>query len=423
MITEKDYSQMANDVYKVDAGKVSNPRRKGDKVADDKYVVLQVEDNHKNGMQAMAVAPLDKNGKPDLSHIVVAYAGTNSSDLKDIQTDIQSIGLGSNKLHTTEETLLPPESSWIANENPANHVRKTTITTDSQFQTALTFAKEVENRYPKAKISTTGHSLGQSLAMYVALKRGYSNLGFNGPDTHNLLSKEEIEYMRKHPEQFRNYRHRYDLIGNIMGDETKTAIYPKIYQGKDELGKKLEYHQLSQWKFNEKGQLVDLDGQVISDERVTAYAETVAGMYRYRLFKKRLSSGGYSGHERIFLDSAQGMVIGDGLEKAAQAGSDEMKGYRTEAVGKAKQLWESIDFSTFQHLSHEEVVGAFAAAGVTYDSIVGEVEREFEAAYQKANALASDFAQLNQGIHQVIESKLARDQELAGEFKRWSSEL
>ena len=68
-------------------------------------------------------------------------------------------------------------------------------------------------------------------------------------------------------------------------------------------------------------------------------------------------------------------------------------------------------------------MGAFAAAGVTYDSIVGEVERESEAAYQKANALASDFAQLNQGIHQVIESKLARDQELAGEFKRWSSEL
>ena len=75
------------------------------------------------------------------------------------------------------------------------------------------------------KISTTGHSLGQSLAMYVALKRGYSNLGFNGLDTHNLLSKEEIEYMRKHPEQFRNYRHRYDLIGNIMGDEINTAIY------------------------------------------------------------------------------------------------------------------------------------------------------------------------------------------------------
>ncbi|WP_225791027.1 alpha/beta hydrolase family protein [Streptococcus intermedius] len=411
MATDEQIKWLANQVYSVDSRKNDGQYKtieqgtyyynRRDKNLG-QFKVLQVEDNHKNGMQAMAVAPLDKNGKPNLSHIVVAYAGTNSSDLKDIQTDIQSIGLG-------EKRILADSST------------KTFRT--SQFQTALTFAKEVEKRYPKAKISTTGHSLGESLALYVALKRGYSNLGFNGPDTHNLLSKEEIEYMRKHPEQFRNYRHRYDLIGNIMGDETKTAIYPKIYQGKDELGKKLEYHQLSQWKFNEKGQLVDLDGQVISDERVTAYAETVAGMYRYRLFKKRLSSGGYSGHERIFLDSAQGMVIGDGLEKAAQAGSDEMKGYRTEAVGKAKQLWESIDFSTFQHLSHEEVVGAFASAGVTYNSIVGEVEREFEAAYQKANALASDFVQLNQGIHQVIESKLARDQELAGEFKRWSSDL
>ncbi|BAW17347.1 hypothetical protein SITYG_13680 [Streptococcus intermedius] len=422
MATDEDYNALANDVYDVDSGKKSKPYRVNDTVGKKKYVVLQVEDNHKNGMQAMAVAPLDKNGKPNLSHIVVAYAGTNSSDLKDIQTDIQSIGLGSNKLR--KEGYVPVFSKEeLETDRPNGWFMKKTVTIDSQFETALTFAKEIESHYPNAKITTTGHSLGESLALYVALKRGYSNLGFNGPDTHNLLSKEEIEYMRKHPEQFRNYRHRYDLIGNIMGDETKTAIYPKIYQGKDELGKKLEYHQLSQWKFNEKGQLVDLDGQVISDERVTAYAETVAGMYRYRLFKKRLSSGGYSGHERIFLDSAQGMVIGDGLEKAAQAGSDEMKGYRTEAVGKAKQLWESIDFSTFQHLSHEEVVGAFAAAGVTYDSIVGEVEREFEAAYQKANALASDFAQLNQGIHQVIESKLARDQELAGEFKRWSSDL
>ena len=136
---DKDYTPKEGKTYPINPKDESLGR----------YQVLQVEDNHKNGMQAMAVAPLDKNGKPNLSHIVVAYAGTNSSDLKDIQTDIQSIGLGSNKLHTTEETLLPPESSWIANENPANRVRKTTIPTDSQFQTALTFAKEVEKRIPK----------------------------------------------------------------------------------------------------------------------------------------------------------------------------------------------------------------------------------------------------------------------------------
>ena len=158
MIKEEQSNWLAEQVYWVDKLKKNvkyHPQKGGTYFYNNRkktlgqFQVLQVEDNHKNGMQAMAVAPLDKNGKPNLSHIVVAYAGTNSSDLKDIQTDIQSIGLGSNKLHTTEETLLPPESSWIANENPANRVRKTTIPTDSQFQTALTFAKEVEKRIPK----------------------------------------------------------------------------------------------------------------------------------------------------------------------------------------------------------------------------------------------------------------------------------
>lgn len=224
MATDEDYNALANDVYDVDSGKKSKPYRVNDTVGKKKYVVLQVEDNYKNGMQAMAVAPLDKNGKPNLSHIVVAYAGTNSSDLKDIQTDIQSIGLGSHKLR--KEGYVPVFSKEeLETDRPNGWFMKKTVTIDSQFETALAFAKEIESHYPNAKITTTGHSLGESLALYVALKRGYSNLGFNGLDTHNLLSKEEIEYMRKHPEQFRNYCHRYDLIGNIMGDEINTAIY------------------------------------------------------------------------------------------------------------------------------------------------------------------------------------------------------
>ena len=107
MIKEEQSNWLAEQVYWVDKLKKNvkyHPQKGGTYFYNNRkktlgqFQVLQVEDNHKNGMQAMAVAPLDKNGKPNLSHIVVAYAGTNSSDLKDIQTDIQSIGLGSNKL-------------------------------------------------------------------------------------------------------------------------------------------------------------------------------------------------------------------------------------------------------------------------------------------------------------------------------------
>ena len=45
-------------------------------------VIFNPIDNTSNGMQAMAVA----------------YAGTNKDDIKDIETDLQSLGLGRDKL-------------------------------------------------------------------------------------------------------------------------------------------------------------------------------------------------------------------------------------------------------------------------------------------------------------------------------------
>ncbi|MGT2810159.1 hypothetical protein D8827_02540 [Streptococcus intermedius] len=68
MITDRSYNYLAAQVYEVDKNKNSTPWREGDKLKkySQKFQVLQVEDNHKNGMQAMAVAPLDKNSRVDI---------------------------------------------------------------------------------------------------------------------------------------------------------------------------------------------------------------------------------------------------------------------------------------------------------------------------------------------------------------------
>ena len=101
MINEKDYRYIADDVYKVDALKVSRPYSKDDLVANDRFKVLSNPiDNTSNGMQAMAVAPVDKNGNVDYSHVVIAYAGTNKDDIKDLGTDVQSLWLGRDKLRS-----------------------------------------------------------------------------------------------------------------------------------------------------------------------------------------------------------------------------------------------------------------------------------------------------------------------------------
>ncbi|MBF0779759.1 MULTISPECIES: hypothetical protein [unclassified Granulicatella] len=95
MVTEKEYVGIAEDVYSVDSKKTSSPYQKGDRVAGDKFEIIEkVEDNLENGMQAMAVAPVI-DGQVDTSQIVIAYAGTNIWDGgRDADTDIQSIGLG-----------------------------------------------------------------------------------------------------------------------------------------------------------------------------------------------------------------------------------------------------------------------------------------------------------------------------------------
>ncbi len=122
MVTEEDYRYIVDDVYDVDSGKVSNPIQEGRLVANDRFKVISNPiDNTANGMQTMAVASVDKNGNVDYSHVVIAYAGTNSSDIKDFGTDVQSLWLGRDKLQSRSGL------------NSAKVV-------DSQFVTALDYA-------------------------------------------------------------------------------------------------------------------------------------------------------------------------------------------------------------------------------------------------------------------------------------------
>lgn len=94
--TDKDYNIIDKKVYDV----WSNKYKKGSPIKTydgHHYKVIDVQNNHTtNGMQAFAVAPVH-NKKVDYNHVTVAYAGTNVKELADVLTDIETIGLGSNK--------------------------------------------------------------------------------------------------------------------------------------------------------------------------------------------------------------------------------------------------------------------------------------------------------------------------------------
>ena len=61
MLKAKEYRYFSNEVYK-------KKYKEGDYLEDlkTKYKILSVENNKDNGMQAMAVAPVDSNGEVEI---------------------------------------------------------------------------------------------------------------------------------------------------------------------------------------------------------------------------------------------------------------------------------------------------------------------------------------------------------------------
>ena len=98
------------------------------------YEVVDVEAHAANGFQAMAVAPVVE-GVPDLSNIVVSYAGTNPEHRADILEDAETV------VGITQGPF-------------------------SQAADAQRFADRVSKAHPEASISTVGHSLGGFLALF-----------------------------------------------------------------------------------------------------------------------------------------------------------------------------------------------------------------------------------------------------------------
>ena len=102
------------------------------------FQILQIKDSL-DGMQAMSVAPI-KNGKVDLSQVVIAFAGTNLSDWKDLETDARSImNLYGNR----------PGASFSEKATTNKILSVSGLKTAGQINSAIAFANEVKRNMEK----------------------------------------------------------------------------------------------------------------------------------------------------------------------------------------------------------------------------------------------------------------------------------
>jgi len=330
---------------------------------------------------------------------VIAYAGTNLGDRLDIATDVEMVAGGDTYL------LADPKTKTF---------RK------SQGKSALEYAEKISSKYPNSEITTTGHSLGESEALYVALKMGWMNVGYNGPDIHNMISDDEIYYMKSHPEQFRNYRNTLDVIGNITGNETKTAIYYDKVEG---IYGPLKAHGLANWSFNKEGQVVDENGKEITNDMILSVAQTTVKTFQINKQKQQMMKGGLNSNEKIFLDAEQAAVIASGLVSTAETALEDIKTSAQSAVEEAEELWNTTKSMPFgiTELTEAELAEAYAEGGVTYESIVTKTDTHFDKKVAKAEELVTTYTTLKSDIQSGVETMLSKDSELAGDFKAWEN--
>ncbi|AUW97394.1 alpha/beta hydrolase family protein [Streptococcus pluranimalium] len=293
--------------------------------------------------------------------------------------------------------------------------------------------------YKDAGIVVYGHSLGSMDAQYALAKvkdpsRIKGAYLYQGPNIYGTLTKAEQEKVDTLKYRIQNYIDAKDVIpiGYLpSGSDQAVGIVHHVDSKNVDFNINLgavigNQHLWGGYQYNADGSLKLLD---TTSKMELEYSEaldiTANGMYAYKQVKKNFqkSGKGLSSHEKIFLDAEQATVISNGLATTAETALEEIESTANAAVKEAEELWNTTKIMPFgvSELTEAELAEAYEAGGVTYDSIVTKTETHFNKKVTKADNLVTTYTTLRSDIQSGIETMLAKDSELAGDFKKWKS--
>ena len=323
------------------------------------------------------------------------------------------------------------EVDWFENDIPMAHSILTGEKgTTSQLKVSADILNDVLVRYPNAKISVYGHSLGSMDAQYaLANVRDISRISgayiYQGPNIYPVLTEEQRKRVDAMKYRIHNYVDDKDMVPigypkNRMDSVGVVGIMHHV-DSKQQIDFIYSQHLWGGYVFNEDGSLKIKNDRSSFEKRYSSGLDKVSsGLYNYVKAKETLASGGYTSNEEIFLDSEHALTISSGLHEVANAGHEEIRSI----VRKAHQKAEKIVASTYQVpfgfiLSPTEVATAYSDGGVSRTTIVDDLDHYFYPKIKKSEKLAEDFQSLEKQIADGVQKKLEDDKELAGNFKEW----
>lgn len=207
------------------------------------FEVIEKRDDTQNGLRAYAYAPI-VNGKPDTSNIVMGYAGTELTSMKDWKTnanlpfhnnttnlkiderykDLKNTTItekynkptDDNDVLNTMDTIGETIIKKVTHSNVPNDIY--TKGTPSQIDESVAFTQAVKDKYPNSKFHSGAHSLGGYLAQYNAVKFNFdSTTTYAAPNPYGAFSgdiKKQIDE-GKYNGKIKNVGHEDDIVNSL----------------------------------------------------------------------------------------------------------------------------------------------------------------------------------------------------------------
>lgn len=303
-----------------------------------------------------------------------------------------------------------------------------------QYPPAFEFYEKLARKYGADNLIPVGHSLGGNLAMRVALRYNsklaivynsaplYLKTDFNTilnvvlPKVRDNIKQIELDKMNYTGRIIRIVTENDDLT-NISEEHNGVFVGEKYTlpissgHGLDPIVESAE-------------QVARILRIINAEELIMSAVETVkTEMIRLKSTKRSFGNsdsfahGGVTGSQLIYLDAAQAQILSKGLSGVSEASLELIKQISEDAEYKAHQLYDSLSTSGFVFsLTPEELLSAYAEAGVHYDSIVGEVSRRCNEKQSEAQKITNRFNQLRTSLDTGIQELIKKDKDLEAMF-------
>ena len=330
--------------------------------------------------------------------IIVSYTGTNldGNKLEDIYADASGIFLG----------------------------------TGIHYPPAFKFYEKLAEKYGAENLIPTGHSLGGNVAMRVALRYNskmaivYNSAPLYIKGIEIKISPKVAQNINQINEDIENYTGR---IVRIVAENDPLTVISEEFNGVF-VGDKFTLpissgHGLDAIVENAE-QVAKILRIINAEEQLVSTIEMVSSRMQSLKKKKRsfansnsISLEGVTSSQLIYLDAMQAQILSEGLINVSTSSLELVEHSGEGTRYKVRRMYGFLtNPNLVPSLSPDELLSAYAEAGVHYDGIVGEFFRHCDEKEKEVQDIVDAFNRLKTNLDTGIQALIEKDKELENMF-------